>query len=127
MVRFHAKERNAVRSFRWTRDVSYVSIVGVPADASLLTVVMENGGRPAAAGPATVDVSLDGRPLGTVTVGAEPRPYSFHVPADLAAAASTSQDTSLLKLTSRTWNPRAALGVSDARDLGVMVDRIDLR
>jgi hypothetical protein len=127
VVRFHAKERNALKSFRWTRDVSYVSIVGVPADASLLTIVMENGGRPEAAGPATVDVSLDGRPLGTVTVGPDPLPYSFHVPADLAAAASASQDTSLLKLTCRPWNPRAALGVNDARDLGVMVDRIDLR
>jgi hypothetical protein len=127
VVRFHAKERNARSSFRWTRDVSYVSIVGVPADASLLTLVMENGGRPASAGAATVEVSLEGRVLGTVTVGADPMPYSFLVPPDLARAAAANLDTSLLKLSTRTWNPRAALGVDDPRDLGVMVDRVDLR
>jgi len=72
-------------------------------------------------------VSLDGRSLGQVTVGPDPQPFSFAVPADLAAAASASLDTSLLKLVSSTWNPRAVLGVNDTRDLGVMVDRIDLR
>jgi hypothetical protein len=127
VVRFHAKERNASRSFRWTRDVSYVSIAGVPADGSLLTIVMENGGRPPSAGPATVEVTLEGRVLGTATVGIDPMPYSFHVPSDLARAAAAGQDTSLLRLASRTWNPRAVLGVDDPRDLGVMVDRIDLR
>jgi hypothetical protein len=127
VVRFHAKERNTKKSFRWTKDVSYVSVVGVPADASLLTIVMENGGRPASAGPATVEVSFDGHVLGTVAVGADPVPYSFLVPPDLARAAAASPDTSLLKLATRTWNPRATLGVDDPRDLGVMVDRIDLR
>jgi len=127
VVRFHAKERNAVRSFRWTRDVSYVSITGISPDASLLTIVMENGGRPATLPPATVEVFLDDRRLGQVTVGAEAQPFSFAVPRDLAATAAAGEDTSLLKLVSRTWNPRAALGVNDSRDLGVMVDRIDLR
>jgi hypothetical protein len=127
VVRFHAKERNAAGTFRWSRDVSYVSIVGIQPDASLLTIVMENGGRPASAPPATVEVSLDGRTLGIATVGPEPMPYSFHVPRDLAASAAAGEDTALLKLVSSTWNPRAALGVNDSRDLGVMVDRIDLR
>jgi hypothetical protein len=127
VVRFHAKERNAARTFRWTRDVSYVSILGIQPDASLLTIVMENGGRPASVAPATVEVSLEGRTLGTATVGADPMPYSFHVPRDLAVAVAGNNDTALLKLVSSTWNPRAALGVNDPRDLGVMVDRIDLR
>jgi hypothetical protein len=72
-------------------------------------------------------VSFDGHVLGTVAVGADPVPYSFLVPPDLARAAAASPDTSLLKLATRTWNPRTTLGVDDPRDLGVMVDRIDLR
>ena len=127
VVRFHAKERNTERTFRWTRDTSYVSIVGLPPDASLLTIVMENGGRPPSLPPATVEVSLNGTTLGTATVGPEIRPYSFRVPAEVAAAAAASEDTALLKLVSSTWNPRATMGANDTRDLGVMVDRIDLR
>lgn len=127
VVRFHAKEQNALRTYRWTRNLSYVSVVGIQPEASLLTMVMENGGRPSTAPPATVEVFLNDRRLGQATVGADAQPYSFAIPRDLAAAAAASDETALLKLVSSTWNPRATLGVDDNRDLGVMVDRIDLR
>ena len=32
-----------------------------------------------------------------------------------------------LKLVTNVWRPKAVLGVSDDRDLGVMVDRVDVR
>ena len=65
VVRFHAKERHQNQTtFRWSRDVSYVSLlVGAP-DASLLTLWMSDGGRPAQAGPTQVKVTLDDQPLG---------------------------------------------------------------
>jgi hypothetical protein len=88
---------------------------------------MENGGRPAGLPPATVEVFFDDRPLGTVTVGPAKATYSFAIPADAAAAAGASDDAALLKLVCSTWNPRASLGVDDGRDLGVMVDLVQVR
>ena len=46
VIRFNAKERDAQRTFRWTQDVSYVSVTTMPTDARELTIWMANGGRP---------------------------------------------------------------------------------
>ena len=127
VVRFHAKERTGERTFRWTRDVSYVSVIGVSPGANELTLVMENGGRPATQDPPRVEVQLGGVGLGEVTVGDEPRPYTFRIPAELAKTAAAAKAPVELRLRSTTWNPRAAVGAGDDRDLGVMVDRIDIR
>jgi hypothetical protein len=126
--RFHAKERPPNGStFRWTRDVSYVSIVGTRPDQQRLTLWLGNGGRPPAADAATVEVFLNDRALGTVTVGAGMEPYRFAIPPELAAAIAGSDDAAQLRLLTRTWNPARVLGVSDNRDLGVMIDRIEIR
>jgi hypothetical protein len=127
VVRFHAKERNKERSFRWTRNQSYVSILGIQRTTSSLTVVMGNGGRPQTVPAATVAVFLDDYPLGSVTVGSSPKPYSFSIPSAIAEADAGKDEPALLRLVSSTWNPRGVLGVNDDRDLGVMVDRIDVR
>jgi len=126
VVRFHAKERNGDHSFRWTRPVSYVSVLGIDADTASLSIMMENGGRPPGLPPATVQVLLNDRALGQVTVGTARQAYSFAIPPDLAATAAKTDDAALLKLVSSTWNPRAVLGANDDRDLGVMVDRIEV-
>jgi hypothetical protein len=127
VVRFHAKERNGERTYRWSRKTSYASIIGMTPESSLLTLTMENGGRPPAQGPATVEVFIDDHRLGAVTVGPEARPYSFGIPRELAARAAAVDEAALLKLVCSTWNPRAALGIGDDRDLGVMVDTIEVR
>jgi len=128
VVRFHAKERNAAgRSFRWTRELSYVSVLGITPESTALTLWMENGGRPQQLPACEVEAFLDDRRLGSVTVGPAPRPYTFAVPPALAARASKSDEPALLRLLSTTWNPRAALGVSDDRNLGAMLYRVELR
>lgn len=125
---FHAKERPPNGStFRWTRDVSYVSIVGTRPEQQHLTLWLGNGGRPPSAGAANVEVYLNGRALGKVTVGAGLEPYRFAIPPELAAAIAGSDDAAQLRLVSRTWNPARVLGVSDNRELGVMVDRVEIR
>jgi hypothetical protein len=126
VLRFHAKEHNDEATFRWTRDVSYVSLLGVEPSTRQLVLVMSNGGRPDRLPPATVEVFLDDRRLGAVTVGNGFRPYTFDIPPDVAAAASGTADAALVKIVSSTWNPRAALGAGDDRDLGVMIDRVDV-
>ncbi len=127
MVRFHAKERHARgETFRWSRDESYISILP-PTHAVAITLWMSSGGRPAAATPARMELYADDRSIGSATIADGFRPYRFEVPADLASAWASEFRTVRLKLISTTWNPRRILGVPDDRDLGVMVDRIEIR
>jgi hypothetical protein len=129
VVRFHAKERHDEDgvTFRWSGPLSYVLLQGIPADAREVTLWMSHGGRPAKAPVPEVEVTLEGRVLGRAVPGGELEPYSFAIPADLAAAIGTSADPARLELRAQTWNPAALLGVDDTRDLGVLVSRVDVR
>lgn len=128
VVRFNAKERsNTGVTFRWTRGRSFVALVGMRATDRLLMLWMSGGPRPASAGIAQVRVALNGRPIGEVQVGSEFAPYSFSIPADLAAQAAATDEPARLTIESTTWNPLRALGVPDDRELGVMLDRVEVR
>ena len=126
--RFHGREGigSTETTFRWSRDVSFISVLGVSRSRRGVTVWMSNGGRPSAAGPATVEISLNGRELGTVTVGDEIEPFRFEVPQDLAAELETAEAPGRLQLLASTWSPADVLESSDTRALGVMVDRVAL-
>ena len=99
---------------------------------------MDDGGRPAAAPPAEVSVSLQlgfeaGKPpsvdrvLGTVRVGRGFNPYTVAIPADLSDTAASAHEPVRLKLATAVWNPHQVLGSGDDRDLGVMVDRVTVK
>ena len=90
-----------------------------------VTVWMNDGGRPPSVAPAQVAVHLEDILLGTATVSTGFKAYSFSIPADLAARAAPA-DPPRLKLVSNLWNPHRALGTGDTRDLGVMVDRVQV-
>jgi hypothetical protein len=60
-----------------------------------------------------------------VRVGNGFGPYSFEVPADVAAA--VPGEPVRLTLESTIWNPQQTLGSPDDRDLGVMVERVTVR
>jgi hypothetical protein len=124
VLRFHAKEESQGHTFRWSRDRSYISIARVtPADRTV-TIWMNSGGRPASAPPAIVRVLLDGHLLGSVRVTDGFHPYRIPIPPEVAGAAAASGEPVRLTLETATWNPLRTLGASDARDLGVIVDRI---
>ena len=125
VVRFHAKETAQDRTMRWSQAQSFVSVTTVPAGAREVVLTMSSGGRPDAVPPADVSVYLDDRPLGTARVSDGFRPYTFALPADLPARASDSPPRLMLR--TPPWNPRRALGVADDRELGVMVDRVQVR
>jgi hypothetical protein len=55
------------------------------------------------------------------------RPYTFPIPDGVVAAAAGREEPARLKLSTNTWRPRAALGVPDDRDLGVIIDRVEVR
>jgi hypothetical protein len=138
VLRFHAKETSGGRSFRWSRDTSYISLALLPAASRQVTVWMDAGGRPPAAPPAQVTLSLQfgfgadqaprvDRTLGAVHVGDGVRPYTFEIPGDLAAAAAEGRTPVRLKLAGSVWVPRVLLGSADDREVGVMVDRLTVR
>ena len=127
VVRFHSKERDGRGTYRWTRALSYLSLTAVPADTQALVLWMDNGGRPAQAPAAEVEAFIGDVSLGKVVVGSGMQPYVLGVPAEVAHAAAASQDAVTVRLRTVTWSPRATLGVSDQRQLGVMVDRVELR
>ena len=111
---------------RWSGRSSWVTITPVPPGTRTVTLWMSDGGRPPAVEPARVTVYLDEQPLGTVTVTTGFHPYEFQVPPPLAASAAAA-DSARLRLVSNPWTPRDVLGNGDARDLGVMVDRVQVR
>jgi hypothetical protein len=127
VVRFHAKEVADSRTFRWSQRQSAVSVPVMPADSREVVLVMSSGGRPDAAAPADVTVHLNERPLGTARVTDGFRPYVFAIPPDAARDAVSSSEPSRLHLLAPTWNPRQVLGSPDERELGVMVDRVQVR
>ncbi|MFP6571855.1 MAG: hypothetical protein VB674_04510, partial [Vicinamibacterales bacterium] len=62
--RIHAKQQdhNGV-TYRWTRDRSFISVLGTLATASSLTLYLNNGGRPDDAEETHVHLTLDNTPL----------------------------------------------------------------
>jgi hypothetical protein len=138
VLRFHAKETTGGRTFRWSRDTSYLTLTALPENSREVTLWMDDGGRPGSVPPALVTVSLQlgyqgGRPpsvdriLGTASVTPGFKPYTVPIPPGLAAIAAANGEPVRLKLTTSVWVPQQALGTSDGRDLGVMVDRVTVR
>jgi hypothetical protein len=128
VLRFHAKETHANgTTFRWSRDVSYVNLQGLTAASHRLVFVMDDGRRPAQVPRATVQVAMNDQPIGTVQVGSDFKPYELAIPPALAAAVGATGAPVRLTLRTNTWRPKAVLGVPDDRELGVMIDRVDVR
>jgi len=142
VIRFNAKETTTTaegsRTVRWTGAQSFIAVPGMTGREREVSIVMHDGGRPPTASPARVEVLFDvpcnqcaGKQfevsLGTVIVGPGFRPYTFAIPAEAAARAAAVDDPAIIKLISTVWNPQQLLGGPDNRNLGVMVDRVDVR
>jgi hypothetical protein len=127
VLRFHAKEETEGRTFRWSQDDSYVILRALGANVRSVTLWMSDGGRPDAAPPATVMVSLDDQPIGSVEVDTGFKPYHLEIPPALAARVAEKRAPVRLKLATPVWSPEKVLGTTDDRELGVMVDRVAVR
>ena len=122
VVRFHAKERDRRGTFRWTQRQSYLSMPALTPERHELVLWMHNGGRPSQVPPARVDVYIGDQSIGSVVVGPALQPYSFQIDSHALAG-----ETTTIRLVTATWNPRATMGAADDRDLGVIVDRVEVR
>jgi hypothetical protein len=127
VLRFHAKEDTEGHTFRWSQAVSYVVLPDLHAANREVTIWMSDGGRPPAAPPAEVVIALDDRILGTVQVNTGFSAYTVEIPAELAASLAARKAPVRLKLTTQVWRPGEALGTSDDRELGIMVDRVAVK
>lgn len=126
VVRFFAREVSEGRSFRWTMGQSFVAVTGLKGDEREVEFVMHDGGRPAAAPPAIVDVFFNDTPLGRISVGFGFQSYRLAIPTALIHAAAQSDYPAQLRLVSSVWSPRDFGGGSDTRELGVMMDRVEI-
>jgi hypothetical protein len=141
VIRFNAKETTGTpegpRTIRWTNQQSFVAIPGMRGQEREVVLVMHDGGRPKQATPAKVEAFLDlpcveceGKvfevSLGSVSVGPDFRPYRFAIPPEAASRAATLDDPAIVKLISTVWNPQRLLGGPDNRNLGVMLDRVEV-
>jgi hypothetical protein len=129
LIRFHGKERSNGQklTFRWTRDRSFFSVPEVRSADRALILRMSNGGRPSGLAPASVSVFLGDRAIGAVNPIAQFSDYTFAIPAELATELAASGSATEVRLESSTWTPRDAMGGADDRQLGVMIDRAEIR
>jgi 4-amino-4-deoxy-L-arabinose transferase-like glycosyltransferase len=109
---FHGDERAGGRDYRWTRASSQVIVPGLGGAAWVRVTLLAEGGRTPPQ-PAPLTVLVDGAPAGVVAVG----------PAAEATIEAERQhpdeDSVTITLQAPTFRP-----AGDARDLGVIVDRV---
>jgi hypothetical protein len=126
--RFYAPEQTPEDvTYRWSRDRSQVMMFGTIPEGAEVVLHLADGERPAAAGAASVTVSLNDTPLGTATVAGGFLPYRFAISEGLADTINRSIDPGRLEIESTTWTPQQQSGGPDTRELGVMVDRVQIR
>ena len=128
VVRLGGKEITEGRTFRWTGPQSFISVRGLTGREREIVLVMQDGGRHESAPPAVVEVyAADAaEPLGRITVKGGFAEYRLPMPPDALKAmmASTGRQ---LRLVTTVWKPSEFSASTDTRDLGVMVDRVEIR
>jgi hypothetical protein len=127
VVRFGGKEMTEGRTFRWTSRQSYIAVRGLTGKEREIAFVMQDGGRPASAPPADVEVFVtDAFSLGTFTVKGGFTEYRLPIPPDALKAAMAAPGRQL-RLVVTAWRPSEFSNSTDTRELGVMVDRVEIR
>ena len=128
VVQFYAKERlSEDLTFRWSSKQSSVSIVNAPPSSHQVTVWASDGGRPASEEPAYIAVSINDVKLGHALVTTGFLPYTFAIPPNVAEDLGKATTQIPLLIEGNTWNPSKTLSTTDDRELGVMIDRVEIR
>jgi hypothetical protein len=128
VVRLGGKEVAEGRTFRWTSRQGFVTVRGLTGREREVVFTMQDGGRPASAPPAVVDVYVAdaAEPLGRITVKGGFAEYRLPIPPEALKAMMTATGRQI-RLVSTVWKPSQFSASTDTRDLGVMVDRVEIR
>jgi hypothetical protein len=116
---FHDKEGGGDHTFRWTGRCASIYLPGAkPGDE--VTFTASTGRRPVGT-PVPVTVSMGGETVGAFPAGREWAEHTVRLPDPLPPGPP------VLRLDVPTFRPaNVGLAADDARDLGVMLDRIRL-
>ena len=110
VVRFHAKEQTEGRYFRWTGAQSFIAVPGLTGAERALEFVMHDGGRPAQAEPARVQVFFNDAPIGVIDVGKGFTTYRLDLPADAGPPRRRPRiEPAQIRLLSTVWSPKRTL------------------
>jgi len=120
---FHARESSGGGWYRWTGKMAEILLPWSPEGKSLVLSLAVGSQRPAGVEPAKVSLYLNGLLLGRFDLGNEFKTQTIVVPPDLIADPQVKM--ALLRLETNPWIPAEA-GLEDVRELGIVVDRIDL-
>jgi len=125
-LRFYAREVTEGRSIRWTQAQSFIAANGLTGQEREIELVLHDGGRPAGATPATIQVFFNGTSLGTVNVSFGFKSYRLAIPADAMRGVADADAPAQIRLLSSTWAPSDFTPGGDTRQLGVMIDRVEI-
>lgn len=116
---FFEKEGGGALTYRWSGSCASVYVAGAQPGGQV--VLNASPGHRPLTRPVRLGVSLDGVALGTLELLPGWREYALDLPATLPPGPR------VLRLDVPAWRPINTLpGSSDVRDLGVMLDRLDL-
>jgi Dolichyl-phosphate-mannose-protein mannosyltransferase len=123
---FDEKEREPDgTTYRWSQKISSIFLPAVGHGTTRLFLRMA-GPKENEAPLHEVELSLDGRPLGTVSLTHAFETYELAIPEELASRPESTY--SILTMSTETWRPANELpGSTDVRDLGFRLDRVDVR
>jgi len=123
MSGFYAREGSGGGWYRWTGKMAEILLPWSPEGKSLVLSLAVGSQRPAGVETANVALYLNGILLDRFDLGNEFKTQTIVVPPDLIADPQVKM--ALLRLETNPWIPAEA-GLEDVRELGIVVDRIDL-
>jgi hypothetical protein len=126
VLRMHHAELVDGHTYRWTTASSFVTVLGITPETRTLKLWMNRGGRPASLGPVRPEIYLGDRLIGAVTLKPTMTQYSFEIPPEVASDVARGDGSVRLRIASSTWVPAAVIDSSDARDLGVILARVEV-
>ena len=77
--------------------------------------------------PARVTVFLGEREIGTAEADGQMRDHAFAISPELARELAQPGGSAEVRIESTTWTPRDVMGGTDIRQLGVVIDRAEIR
>jgi 4-amino-4-deoxy-L-arabinose transferase-like glycosyltransferase len=123
MSGFYAREGSPGGWYRWTGKSAEIMVPWAPEGKSLVLSLAVGSQRPTGVEPANVSLYFNGLLLDRFDLGNEFKTQTIVVPPDLIADPQVKM--ALLRLETNPWIPAEA-GLEDVRELGIVIDHIDL-